>query len=159
MKFSVIVCTYNPNPAYLIRVLSGLKRQTINLAHWGLLIVDNGSSTPVSEKCEASWQPKLHFIKEMKQGLTHARLAGISASSGEYIVFVDDDNVLNDRYLETAQSLVESFPSLAVFGSGKIVPEFEIPPRQEIQPYLQMLALREIDTASWSNDPFDTHIP
>ena len=47
-------------------------------------------------------------------GLTYARLRGIKEASGDLLVFVDDDNVLDPDYLETVQRVAEEKPFLGV---------------------------------------------
>ena len=45
-------------------------------------------------------------------------------------VIVDDDNVPESTYLETALRTLRSYSYLGTFGAGKIEPEFEVaPPR------------------------------
>ena len=44
--------------------------------------------------------PRGRVVREDRLGLTHARTRGIEESSGEVILFVDDDNILREDYLE-----------------------------------------------------------
>ncbi len=47
MKISAIICTHNPRPHYLRRVLEALNRQTLDKGEWELLLVDNASRQPL----------------------------------------------------------------------------------------------------------------
>ena len=47
MKISAIICTHNPRPHYLRRVLEALERQTLAKAEWELLLIDNASTKPL----------------------------------------------------------------------------------------------------------------
>ncbi len=150
--FSVVVCTHNPRPVYLQKVLAALQVQTLPKDHWELLLVDNASKEKLSSAWDLSWHPHARHIREDELGLTPARLRGISESGGEFLVFVDDDNVFSPNYLETAGQITRDFPAVKVFG-GNVVGEFEIPTELWMQSYLPMLALRQLDRDYWSNDP------
>lgn len=149
-SLSVILCTHNPKHAFLSRVLQGLKKQTLDFSGWELIIVDNDSEKPVKDQFDISWHPNSRFVLETKLGLTHARLHGISAATGELLVFFDDDNVPNPDYLEQAREIAFSYPFIGAFG-GNQIGEFEIDPPEHLRKYLGMLAVREIDRDKWSN--------
>src|SRR6516165_2680410 len=97
---SVILCTHNPRPDYLDRVLASLRGQTLPAEQWEFLLVDNASRQPLEEIWDISWHSRGRHIREVKLGLTHARLRGIEESSGELLIFVDDDNLLAKDFLQ-----------------------------------------------------------
>jgi glycosyltransferase involved in cell wall biosynthesis len=152
---SVIVCTHNPRRDYLHRVLEALNNQTLPKMQWELLIVDNGSAERVADACDLSWHPGARHIRENVLGLTAARLRGIAESRGELLVFVDDDNVLAANFLERAVEISGKYPQIGAFGCGRLEPEFEVQPPDEIRFSLPMLALRSVPSAQWSNNPRD----
>src|SRR6266576_3926621 len=96
---SVVICTHNPRSDYFIRVLDGLRNQTISRDKWELLIIDNASQVPLVSSWDISWHPMARHISESELGLTPARRRGIQEASADLIVFVDDDNVLDETYL------------------------------------------------------------
>jgi glycosyltransferase involved in cell wall biosynthesis len=152
---SVVVCTHNPGPDYLRRALKSLRLQTVALHDWELLLVDNASASCLADAWDLSWHPRARHVREDHLGLTPARLRGITESSGDLVVFVDDDNVLAGDYLEHVRTIAGRFPYLGVFGSGALQPEFEVVPLPELVPHLGLLALRTVKTAVWSNNPTD----
>lgn len=156
-QISVIICTHNPRPEYLRRVLQALQAQTLSKDAWELLLIDNLSTEPVAKNWELGWHPRGRHIRENEPGLTPARLRGIKESDGELLVFVDDDNVLPAEFLQTAQAIGEERPYLGVFGVGVLEPEFETPPPPELVPHLALLALRRVSAARWGNNPEDPH--
>jgi glycosyltransferase involved in cell wall biosynthesis len=94
MDVSVILCTYN-RCQLLGRSLESFRRQITppGLA-WELLVVDNNCSDATPELLrEASrrFTGKLRFVREEKQGLSHARNRGIREAKGQYLLFTDDD--------------------------------------------------------------------
>jgi glycosyltransferase involved in cell wall biosynthesis len=149
---SVVICTHNPNPAYLARCLSALRAQTLCADAWELLVIDNRCDEPLARRLEAAGCPRARIVREETLGLTPARLRGIREARGELLVFVDDDNVLDPDYLTIARSVAKEKPFLGAW-SGQCVPEFETPPPDWMRPYWGQLALREVSGDRWSNLP------
>lgn len=147
---SVIVCSHNPSAEYLSRVFDALKNQTLSVADWELILVDNLSSPPLESVYNLNWHPQARIIKEKILGVTHARLTGIGEGIGDFGVFVDDDNILDKRYLEKCVSLAESWPQLGAW-SGRVVPEFEVEPPAFLRSHLWRICIRDIKQDSWGN--------
>jgi glycosyltransferase involved in cell wall biosynthesis len=80
-------------------------------------------------------------VLEPRLGLTAARCTGISAARGEAIVFVDDDTVLDEDYLERAGELLRREKHVGAAG-GRIAGEFEIPVESWMLEALGNLAIR-----------------
>src|SRR5580658_6827083 len=95
IEITVIVCTHNPRPDYLRRVLDGLNGQSFPKDRWEFLLIDNASKTPLAGTWDLSWHPNGRHVREEELGLTPARLRGIRETAGQQIVFVDDDNILD----------------------------------------------------------------
>jgi glycosyltransferase involved in cell wall biosynthesis len=152
---SVIVCTHNPRCDYLERLVEALKWQTLPEGSWELLVVDNASNERLADTWDLSWHARARHIREVKLGLTHARLCGIGESRGELVVFLDDDNVPASDFLEQASAIYAQYPNLGVFGAGLLTPEFEFPLPSEFRPRLQMLAVRTVSSVRWSNNTTD----
>lgn len=150
MQLSVIICTHNPRSDYLLRVLDALKEQTLPKEQWELLLIDNASNEKLVNRWDLSWHPRGRIIREDEIGLTPARLRGIQESSGDLLIFVDDDNVLAADYLSNAIRLAAKWPMLGAFGAS-ISGEFETSPPDWIIPYLECLAIRELDRDYWCN--------
>jgi glycosyltransferase involved in cell wall biosynthesis len=149
MKLSLIICTHNPRRGYLDRVLAGLQRQTLHLADWELLLIDNASEQPLSEKWKLDWHPQGRILREDRLGLTAARLRAAEEFKGDLALFVDDDNVLDVDYLQEALRLAEEWPILGAWG-GQYFAEYEagMPPDWEVDRWSSFL---EKDV--WSNLP------
>ena len=81
-------------------------------------MIDNGSQPPLQLPV-VNGLPPCRLIAEPTPGIAAARVRGIREAAGELIVFVDDDNLLDPAYLETAARIAESFPQLGAFG-GRI---------------------------------------
>jgi FkbM family methyltransferase len=152
MKLSVIICTHNPRTDYFARVLAALADQTLAHDDWELLIIDNCSKDPVAGRFDTTWKAGVQIVREEALGLTPARLRGIREATGELLVFVDDDNVLDPDFLEVAQRIAVERPWLGSW-SGQCRPEFETEPEAWTRRYWGNLAIREFDRDVWSNLP------
>ena len=143
MNLSVIIPTYNPNLDNLGRTLAALNNQTLPFDQWELIIIDNNSAFSLINQINIAWHPNASIISEPKQGLTWARLAGFSKARGEFIVMVDDDNILNNNYLEWAVKVFEENKHLGAAG-GKSIPIFDHVPPEWLAGFHQCLAIRDL---------------
>ncbi len=123
-SISVIIRAHNPRKDYLERVVDALKAQTLPEEQWDLLLIDNASKEPLASQWDLSWHPHARHIREEKLGSAYAQLRGINESTGELLVFVDDDNVLQTEYLEACRQIGAEWPRLGAWG-GQQIPEFE----------------------------------
>jgi glycosyltransferase involved in cell wall biosynthesis len=149
---SVIICSHDPRPAYLARVLEALRGQTLPLDRWELLLVDNASRQPLVAAWDLSWHRRAFHVIEPELGLAAARRRGMRAAEGGFLVFLDDDNVIAPDYLAQALRIEHEHASIGVLGSGSIVGEFELTPPPHLRAYLRYLALREINQPVFSRD-------
>lgn len=147
LRVSVIICAHQPNPHHLARTLTALQSQSLPYDAWELLVVDNQSTPPLALVDRLAWHPRARCIREEHLGLTPARCCGIRHTSGDLLVFVDVDNVLQYDYLFQALDIASRHPKLGLW-SGQAHPEFEEPPAQWTLPYWPMLAVREFDEDS-----------
>lgn len=154
LYLSVIICTHNPRLDYLRRVLEALRAQTLPVDQWELIVVDNASDRALAKEWDLSWHPLARHVREDELGLTPTRLRGIAESKGEILVFVDDDNVLDEDYLEHVLRIARSYTFLGAWG-GTIRCEFEIQPEKWMRPLLGNLGQKEFSDAIWSNNPED----
>lgn len=154
MNLSVIICTHNPRKDYLDRTLDALNRQTLPKESWDLLLIDNASETPLREYLDLSWHPKHRIVVENELGILPARIRGINETRTPYIIFLDDDNVIADNYLEKAIEIITNRPFLGVIG-GSITPEYEVTPPVWINKFTKLLACNEVLEDRWSNLKFN----
>jgi glycosyltransferase involved in cell wall biosynthesis len=147
---TVILCAHNPDRQSLTRTLEALAAQTLPKDTWELVFVDNASKTLLSNTIDLSWHPQSRHVQEQKLGLTYARLQGIQQANADVLVFVDDDNVLAEDYLEVAYRISKEWTVLGAWG-GQIDPEFVVTPPDWTKPYWRLLAVREVKADRWSN--------
>lgn len=136
---SVIICTYNPHPEFLIETVESIENQLYK--DFELIIVDNNSTIPLSSLPFIKENNNIKVTIETKQGLTAARWAGVRAAKYEILVFVDDDNILDSSYLLNAERIVRENPNIGML-SGRILPRFEIAPKKWFSRYEGMIAIK-----------------
>ncbi len=141
---TVIIPTHNPEPTRLARTLAGLDAQTLLATEWEVLLVDNASAPPVG--ATAGGPASLRIVREPQLGLTTARRRGLDEARGEFIVLVDDDNVLAPGYLADVLRLFAAHPKVGALG-GKSLPEFAAPPPTWTAEFHALLALRDLGSA------------
>lgn len=101
-KISILLPTYKPGN-YIVRCLQSIELQTLDKSNFKLYIALNGSDrtfeTYLQEVLqEFTFQYELFFLEEAS--VSNARNYLIDNSSEEFVVFVDDDDLLSEDYLE-----------------------------------------------------------
>ena len=96
---SVIVPVYNVEE-YLEECLNSIQHQTYTDIE--VILVNDGSRDGSKEICERYCQQdsRFHLINQENKGLSGARNRGMTESKGEFITFVDSDDVIKDDMLE-----------------------------------------------------------
>jgi glycosyltransferase involved in cell wall biosynthesis len=155
---TIAVCAHNPRKESLELALRALRDQEpIGPAHGQeLIVIDNASSSPLSDSVDLSWHPNGRIVREERLGLTHARLRSFREAGAEIIVFVDDDNVLDADYLRIGVAAMNADPTLGAIG-GKAIPRYETTPPTWFKGLGLDLGCRDLgevaQIASWAEVP------
>lgn len=101
---SVIVPVYN-SKLYLSNCLKSILNQTFS--QYELLIIDDGSDDGSEIICDEykGQDSRIRVFHKINQGVSSARNLGIVEAKGDYITFVDSDDIIKPNYL---QGLYES---------------------------------------------------
>ena len=97
---SVIIPVYNVEN-YLEECLNSVQHQTYTNIE--VILVNDGSTDNSKHICERYCKEDSRFqlLNQENQGLSAARNNGVAASTGEFIAFVDSDDIILPNYLET----------------------------------------------------------
>ena len=132
IELSVVVATYNRG-GYILDTLLSLAAQTLPGPKWELLVVNNNSTDDTEAIVEqfARENPGINVrhVVELQQGVSYARTRGVTDSRGGYIVYVDDDELVNDRFLEVFYDFLEARPEVGAAGGRTIARYTESVPR------------------------------
>ena len=93
MKLSIIIPYYNGG-RYTDELLKQLEPQITKDVE--VILVDDGSKIPF--KTDYSW---IKVIRQKNAGASAARNTGLDHAKGDYIAFIDADDLISDKYVET----------------------------------------------------------
>ena len=122
---SVVVPIYNAE-RYLGKCLQSIQSQRIK-GTMEVLCVDDGSSDSSAEivKIFASEDARFHLISQTNQGRSAARNAGLDAATGEFITFIDADDIVGTPNSVTGnefQTMIEQMKD----GIGLVIGGIEV---------------------------------
>lgn len=102
----------------LRRTLEALATQSVPTSAFEVLVVDN-ESRDHTRQVALSYQgrlPRFRLLSQTRPGAAAARNAGIEASQGEFVLFLDDDVIPDPVLLEEHLHTHERNPGVAVLG-------------------------------------------
>jgi glycosyltransferase involved in cell wall biosynthesis len=95
---SVIIPAYNIAP-YIGETLSSVFAQTF--ADYEVIVINDGSPDTVElERALSGFRDRIHYLKQENLGASAARNAGLQAARGEFIAFLDGDDLWLPNYLD-----------------------------------------------------------
>src|SRR2546428_5053798 len=128
MLITIAICTWN-RCALLHQALEQMTRLQIPPGiEWELLVVNNNCTDATDEVIAAySTTLPIQRVFEPNPGLSNARNAAVREARGEYILWSDDDVVVDEHWLA---AYVRAFHtrSEGVFFGGPVRPWFSVPP-------------------------------
>lgn len=100
MKVSIIVPIYN-SELYLTECIDSILNQ--DFTDWELLLIDDGSSDLSGKICDsfASKDRRVRVFHRENSGVSVARNWGIFQAAGDYICFIDSDDMVTPDYLSS----------------------------------------------------------
>ena len=116
-KVSVNISVYNMDK-YVEYALLSVLRQTFQ--DWECIIVNDGS-TDDTEKIVKEYvkrDPRCKYVYQDNRGLAEARNAAIKSSTGEYIAFLDADDLWEPDMLEKTISYLDANPDVSIVSGG-----------------------------------------
>ncbi|KKT89070.1 MAG: Glycosyl transferase [Candidatus Jorgensenbacteria bacterium GW2011_GWC1_48_8] len=143
-KATIIVNTYNRSKILAERSLPSALNQTYK--NFDVIIVDDCSKDD-TEEIVKEFQKKYSDLRYIKQkgnkGLAASRNTGARKARGEYVVCLDDDDALDQKFLEITVPVLDRLPKdFGGVGCGRkiIYPEAEIysPPAHANQLYISI---------------------
>lgn len=103
---SVIIPVYNSSP-YIADCVESVLAQTY--PHFEILLIDDGSEDNSKTVCQrlCARDCRIQLLKQPHKGVSAARNAGIKAAKGEYLFFVDSDDIIHPQLMEALYILME----------------------------------------------------
>ena len=102
MKYSFIIPVYN-RPDEVDELLDSLTRQTFR--EFEVVVVEDGSVVPCKDIVDKyTDRLSIHYYNKANSGPGQTRNYGVDRANGEYMLILDSDCILPDRYLESVES-------------------------------------------------------
>ncbi len=123
---SVVIPCFN-GELWLAQALESVLTQSIEDVE---IVVVNDGSTDRSAEVAGQYGDRIKLIQQTNRGVSAARREGVRRSQGEFIKFLDADDLLPKNALEDLLNVAQVFPGKAVLGravavdkNGRIVDE------------------------------------
>jgi glycosyltransferase involved in cell wall biosynthesis len=116
-EISIILCTFN-RAKYLNKCIDSVINQTFT--NWELIVVDDGSQDNTFEIVNPYLQKfqNIRYLKHQNRKLAYSKNAGIQASFGKYITFIDSDDSYQPTHLESRLQLMQANPEIDLIQGG-----------------------------------------
>lgn len=113
---SVIIPTYNRS-ALLLEALDSVLNQTYWKRHpekpYEVIIVDDGS-TDDTRRTLSPFAGKIRYHYQDHRGVSTARNQGLKLAEGDFIAFLDSDDLWKEEKVNIQMNYLESFPQVSV---------------------------------------------
>ncbi|MXN66627.1 glycosyltransferase [Stappia sp. GBMRC 2046] len=122
---SVVMCTVGKARSAADCVASVLAQTLADGMSLEIVVVDNSASGIAQhwvEAAAAAGDP-VRYVHEPRPGISHARNAGVAEAKGEFLAFIDDDEVAEPDWLSNLFRALEAHS--ADIATGPVVPVFE----------------------------------
>jgi glycosyltransferase involved in cell wall biosynthesis len=149
-RVSIIIPTYNRS-SIVPRAIESVLQQT--WSDYELIVIDDGSTDDTHDRLQ-DYEGRIQYVYQANRGFSAARNAGVKLANGEWIAFLDSDDLWHptklERQFEALASLGGEFgacvtdcryvgdPKLTwtVFEAGGLRPESEFGPLYDVMKYL-----------------------
>lgn len=110
-KVSVIIPVYGAEQ-YIAATLQSVLDQTYK--NFEVLVIDDGSLDRSIEICQQFQDPRIQIISQKNRGLAGARNTGIRNAKGDYLAFLDADDLWLPEKLEKHVEHLEKSPDVGI---------------------------------------------
>ena len=104
--FSIIIPVYNTKISFLKDCFASVEKQSYT--NYEVIIIDDGSNQETKNFLK-NYESKYKIIHQpVNKGIVIGRKTGISMASGDYVIFLDSDDILNNKALEKLNNIITS---------------------------------------------------
>jgi glycosyltransferase involved in cell wall biosynthesis len=114
-KVGIVIPAFNAGHFVATAVQSVLSQ---TLVDFEVVVVDDGSTDNTSEVVRAFSDPRLRYVRQENQGPGAARNAGAALVHGQYLAFLDSDDVFLPHKLAVQSEALERRPEIGLLAGG-----------------------------------------
>lgn len=116
-KVSIVVPVYNVNSGYMKICIGSILKQTYKNIE--VVLVDDGSTDDSGNLCDefARSDFRVMVLHQQNQGVSAARNNGTDVATGEYVMYVDADDITSLFMVQEAINAIESTDADLVIGA------------------------------------------
>ncbi|MBQ8050751.1 MAG: glycosyltransferase family 2 protein [Bacteroidaceae bacterium] len=174
IKISVVIPSYRPQ-RYTFECLESLKRQTLSPEEYEVIVILNGDKAPYYSQLEEALPANGRLLYSPAASACSSRNMGLDEARGEYICFIDDDDLVSPSYLEellkhARRDVIAASNCLSVYddghtGENPYTQEYKRCAEKGVQPFYQP---KKIFSVPWmklihrdviGDRRFDEHFP
>lgn len=126
-RVSVIIPTRNRADLVCVAIESVLAQQTKDI-ELEVIVIDDGSTDNTYEVLQ---RLPVRYLRGKGQGVSSARNVGLEAATGDFIAFLDDDDIWNTGYPHPQLALFAQHPEYGAIISQRILGDENLRPLSE----------------------------
>lgn len=145
---SVIIPVYNVKP-YLAACMESVLAQSYQRLE--ILLIDDGSTDGSGEMCNQYSQidTRIAVVHQKNAGLSAARNTGLARMHGQYVVFIDSDDVVHADYVKCqVEEIVKHQADIVLCGCQKVSWNYKKPQMDEEQKSMQQCRVLDKEQAT-----------
>ncbi len=129
-KYSVIIPVYNVESYLNACVDSVLAQDTSD--HYEIILIDDGSPDGSGAICDqyAEMYPCVRVFHSENHGVSHARNKGLEMAQGEFVLFLDADDLWEPGLLREVARVTDANTDVVIFGYGRFFEDGKSVPHQ-----------------------------
>lgn len=145
VKVSVIIPAYNGD-RYIGEAIESILSQTYN--DYEIIVVDDGSTDNTRQVIQ-QYGNKIQYFSQTNQGVAASRNLGLTKAQGEYIAFLDQDDIFLPHKLASQVTLLEQNPSLGIANSGWQIVNQQGETKAAVKPWVEIPELKLANLIIW----------
>jgi len=117
MKISALIPTYNRRE-HTLRAIESILSQTVPVGE--IIVVDDGSTDGTADEIERRFGGRVRVTRQANGGVSSARRRAVSEATGDWIAFLDSDDVWTPGRTELFSKAIERAPGEVAWIFGNI---------------------------------------
>jgi glycosyltransferase involved in cell wall biosynthesis len=116
VKISVLIPAYNAEATIKATLNSVLSQTTLPDE---IIVLDDGSTDNTASLVD-SYRPRVTLLRQTNAGVASARNTLCQVARGDFLAFLDSDDIWHSTYLGVQQKLFRSYPDASAFFTGHV---------------------------------------